>query len=145
MVRYPELVNSILEQGHIIGNHTMRHTKGTSVTDEVYFQSVHDFERNFHTELFRPPYGKTRVSQRNQLKQQFRIVMWSWLSYDYDVRVSVQTILKRASRIKKGDILVLHDNPKITERQKELLPQLLRLLKEKNFGSAIIPSLTSDV
>lgn len=145
MVRYPELVNAILEQGHRIGNHTMRHTKGVSVTDEVYLQSVGDFDRNFHTDLFRPPYGKMRLSQRKQLKRQFRIVMWSWLSYDYDIRVSLQTILERAKTIKKGDILVLHDNPKITERQKELLPQLLQLLHRKQFQSAVIPSSVSDV
>ncbi|ASS50206.1 MAG: hypothetical protein A3D31_11605 [Candidatus Fluviicola riflensis] len=145
MVRYPELVNAILEQGHRIGNHTMRHTKGTSVTNEEYLQSVQDFDRNFQTGLFRPPYGKMRVSQRRQMKQRFRIIMWSWLSYDYDTTVSVQTILKRAGKIKKGDIIVLHDNPKITERQKELLPLFLQLLQQKNLKSAVIPFSVSDV
>ncbi|MES2556336.1 MAG: polysaccharide deacetylase family protein [Bacteroidota bacterium] len=145
MVRYPELVNAIREQGHHIGNHTMRHTKGTSVTNEEYLKSVQDFDLHFHTELFRPPYGKMRWSQRQQLKQQFRIIMWSWLSYDYDSTVSVETILKRAQKIKKGDIIVLHDNPKITERQQELLPQFLQLLQQKNFRSVVIPPLVSDV
>jgi peptidoglycan/xylan/chitin deacetylase (PgdA/CDA1 family) len=145
MMRYPELVHSILDQGHKIGNHTMRHTKGTSVTNNVYLQSVDDFEQNFHSELFRPPYGKMRFSQRRLLKQHYRIVMWSWLSYDYDTSVSVQTILQRALTIKKGDIIVLHDNPKITERQKELLPQLLELLHRKNTRSEIIPPLASGV
>jgi peptidoglycan-N-acetylglucosamine deacetylase len=145
MVRYPELVQTILEQGHRIGNHTMRHTKGTSVTNEVYLQSVRDFNRNYPTELFRPPYGKMRWSQRTLLKQEFRIIMWSWLSYDYDTGVSVETILKRAGKIKKGAIIVLHDNPKITERQKELLPQFLELLQQKKFQSAVIPSLVSGV
>jgi len=145
MVRYPELVTTILEQGHRIGNHTMRHTKGTSVSNVDYMQSVHDFDHHFQTELFRPPYGKTRFSQRRQLKRQFRIVMWSWLSYDYDSAVSVETILKRAKKIKKGDIIVLHDNPKIATRQQTLLPQLLQLLQQKELQSIVIPSSVSGV
>lgn len=139
MVRYPELVTAILEQGHTIGNHTMRHTKGTSVTNTEYLESVNDFDRHFCTELFRPPYGKMRLSQRRLLRKRFRIIMWSWLSYDYDNGVSVKMILERAQKIKKGNIIVLHDNPKITERQKELLPQFLALLQRKQLTSVVIP------
>lgn len=59
--------------------------------------------------------------------------MWSWLSYDFDQNISVETILKKAKKIKPGDILVLHDNPKINEKQKELLPKLIKELKLANF------------
>lgn len=138
LLRYPELASRILEEGHAIGNHTMRHTKGTAVTDEVYFQSVDDFQSVQPVMLFRPPYGKTRHSQRKELKQRFRIVLWSWLSYDYDQRVPVERILRKARTIRKGDILVLHDNPKIAERQRELLPGLLAVLKEKGLTSEAI-------
>ncbi|MNR58721.1 hypothetical protein D3C85_1797910 [compost metagenome] len=64
--------------------------------------------------------------------------MWSWLSYDYDLSVSNERILDEAKRIKQGDILVLHDNAKITERQKLLLPPLFELLQKNGFRSEII-------
>ena len=64
--------------------------------------------------------------------------MWSWLSYDYDLSVSNERILSEAKRIKKGDILVLHDNAKIAERQKILLPELFQLLKKTGFSSEVI-------
>jgi peptidoglycan-N-acetylglucosamine deacetylase len=135
MKRYPEIVEEILSAGHTIGNHTMSHTKGTAVTDETYFESVNDFQEQYSATLFRPPYGKTRRSQRKALNQKFRIIMWSWLSYDYDKTVPVSRILRKAASIRKGDIIVLHDNPKIAERQKELLPKLLELIKRKGLRS----------
>jgi folylpolyglutamate synthase/dihydropteroate synthase len=68
-----------------------------------------------------------------EILQQYKIIMWSWLSYDYDTKTSVNTILKKAQKIRSGDILVLHDNPKIALKQKELLPKLIQVLKLKKF------------
>jgi peptidoglycan-N-acetylglucosamine deacetylase len=140
MKRYPEIIEAILAQGHRIGNHTMRHTKGSAVSDEVYFDSVSDFQEVYRTTLFRPPYGKAKRSQRKRLSEQFELIMWSWLSYDYDRRVPVERILRKAKSIRSGDIIVLHDNPKIADRQRELLPRLLDLLDEKGLGSEGIGS-----
>lgn len=145
MQRYPEIVALILAAGHAIGNHTMHHTNGSRVSDAVYVQSAVDFEAQFHTPLFRPPYGKMRRSQRIRLRHRYRIVMWSWLSYDFDRSVKIARILEKAKRIRPGDILVLHDNPKIADRQRELLPQLLNQLSEKGLQSeALIPLLWSS-
>jgi len=138
MKRYPGIIERILSEGHAIGNHTMRHTKGSAVTDAVYFDSVNDFQDVYPAVLFRPPYGKTRRSQRKHLSTRFRIVMWSWLSYDYDKNVPVERILKMAKSIRKGDIIVLHDNPKIMERQRELLPRLLELIEGKGLKSEVV-------
>lgn len=138
LVRYPEIAAEILAAGHTIGNHTMRHTKGTAVTDAEYYQSVEDFRLVNDTDLFRPPYGKMRPSQRRKLSRHFRIIMWSWLSYDYDAAVPVERILHKARTIKAGDILLLHDNPKIREKQQELLPKLLHYLREKGLHSRAI-------
>jgi len=58
--------------------------------------------------------------------------MWSWLSYDYDKSVPIKKILQKAEKqIKAGDILVLHDNEKVTARMKELLPKLIEIIKAK--------------
>ena len=64
--------------------------------------------------------------------------MWSWLSYDYDASVSVDTILKKAQKIKGGDILVVHDNIKSAERLKIILPELVSIIKSKGLEFDII-------
>jgi len=138
MLLYPELVHAILDEGHVIGNHTMRHTKGTSNNNATYFESVDDFDKLYTTNLFRPPYGKMRFKQRRALSKRFKIIMWSWLSYDYEQRIPIDRILRKAQSIQSGDIIVLHDNPKIAKRQQELLPQLLQQLQSRGFTSHAI-------
>jgi hypothetical protein len=65
--------------------------------------------------------------------------MWSWLSYDFDHSIPIETILSKAQKqIKAGDILVLHDNPKCADRVKILLPQLLDIISEKKLVFRVI-------
>ena len=61
--------------------------------------------------------------------------MWSWLSYDYDNKVAIKQILKTDQKeIKAFDIIVVHDNEKVEERLKELLPELVRVIREKGLS-----------
>lgn len=137
-IRHPELYQRIVSEGHVIGNHTMKHLNSVKTANEQYLASFREFEQIHPTKLFRPPYGRIKPSVAKEIGKTHRIIMWSWLSYDYDLNVSNERILSEAKRIKKGDILVLHDNAKIAERQKQLLPQLFQLLKEMGFRSEVI-------
>lgn len=141
VLRYPEIMTRILSEGHSVGNHTQNHLKGLRVDNHTYFEAVERFPKTYTTRLFRPPYGKMRIRQRRKLSASYHIIMWSWLSYDYDQTLPVNTILEKSEHIRKGDILVLHDNPKIADRQRELLPAFLQLLTHKGFTSQAIPML----
>jgi peptidoglycan-N-acetylglucosamine deacetylase len=140
LVRYPELAQRLIAEGHTIGNHTMRHSNGLKVSNKEYTYSVYDFQTVYRATLFRPPYGRMRKAQREQLQKEFRIIMWSLLTYDFDPSVSDEKILAKISTVKKGEIVVLHDNPKFQERLKRLLPEILELLKSKGFSSEAITS-----
>jgi peptidoglycan-N-acetylglucosamine deacetylase len=73
--------------------------------------------------------------QSARLTRKYKIVMWSWLSYDYDNKVAIKQILKTAQKeIKAVDIIVVHDNEKVEERLKELLPELVRVIREKGLS-----------
>lgn len=134
----PELFRRVLTEGHTIGNHTMKHLNSIKTDNETYLDSFRAFERTYSSRLFRPPYGRIKPSVAKEIGKTHQIIMWSWLSYDYDLSVSDERILDEAKRIKPGDIIVLHDNAKITERQKILLPQLFELLQKKGFRSEVI-------
>lgn len=137
--RYPEIFERIKAEGHAVGNHTMRHENAGKTKTQLYMQSIEEADHLIQSPLFRPPYGRLAPNQARTIAKRFQIVMWSWLSYDFDKSVSVADILQKADKqIQKGDVLVLHDNPKIAERQRELLPQLLHLLQQKGFQFAKI-------
>lgn len=136
--RYPEIAERIRNEGHEIGNHTQQHVNAFRVSREAYLDSYRAFENHSPTRLFRPPYGRIKKSLAEEILPTHKIILWSWLSYDYDLSVSNKTILKEVERVKKGDILVLHDNAKIAERQKILLPELFKKLAEMGFESKVI-------
>jgi peptidoglycan/xylan/chitin deacetylase (PgdA/CDA1 family) len=131
--KYPEIYARIIKDGHAVGNHTMYHNKARTSLKKEYFDSINKASDFIESTLFRPPYGRLPFTWEKSISKKYKIVMWSWLSYDFDQNISVETILKKAKKIKSGDILVLHDNPKINEKQKELLPKLIKELKLANF------------
>jgi hypothetical protein len=69
-----------------------------------------------------------------EILKEYKIIMWSWLSYDFDKTISIEKILINANSIKGGDILVFHDNLKSQERLKILLPKVVDLIRTKGLN-----------
>jgi peptidoglycan/xylan/chitin deacetylase (PgdA/CDA1 family) len=136
VVKYPEIYERILEEGHSVGNHTMRHENGLTTPFKYFKQSVVQASYNINSTLFRPPYGRLTWRQLHFLRKNYKIIMWSWLSYDFNQDVPVEAIVESAKfRLKEGDIAVFHDNPKSAERLKLILPEVLKHLIENNLKS----------
>jgi peptidoglycan/xylan/chitin deacetylase (PgdA/CDA1 family) len=122
----PEILGEIIKDGHAIGHHTMHHENGWKTTLNDYVGAVKQSGEFINSRLFRPPYGKITLAQSKKLRNEgFNIIMWTWLSYDFDTQVSAQKIVSKAKKIKGGDILVFHDNANDIEKTKELLPQII--------------------
>jgi len=137
--KHPELVQRISLEGHRIGNHSMRHEKGIKMDNNAYFESVREAQQYIDSPLFRPPYGRLKLSQTWKLKKEHQIIMWSWLSYDFDHSIPISRILSKAkSQIQSGDIIVLHDNPKCADRVKAILPELIKIIQKKQLGFSSI-------
>lgn len=131
---FPNVVNQITAQGHQIGNHTYFHDKGWRTKSDEYLKSIQLANKVLDTPLFRPPYGQIKFSLVPAIRKQgMRIIMWSWLSRDYDFKVSNQQIIESVNRIKGGDILVFHDSAKTQHRIEQLLHEILPMLLSKQF------------
>ena len=139
--KYPELMNRMVQEGHVIGNHTMKHENGNKTSKEDYLNSIQEAAKYIDSNLFRPPYGRLPVPYVSSIRKEYEIIMWTWLSYDFDENVSVDEILiKSQKQIKGGDILVLHDNLKIEAKIKELLPIFLDDLIARGYQFDVISS-----
>ena len=134
---HPELMQRMVQEGHAIGNHTMRHEKGTKVSKKEYIQSIREASKYIDSKLFRPPYGRLPMVFGRTIRKNYQIIMWSWLSYDYDKTVPITQIIEEAHRIKPGDVLIVHDNEKVKDRIKVLLPQLIKIIREKGLNFAV--------
>ncbi len=139
VLKHEELFQRIIDDGHALGNHTMRHERGTRTSLKDYLKSVNQAGELIPSELFRPPYGRMTLRQAWSLRKTYRIIMWSWLSYDYDHSVSIESVLSNAEKdIQGGDIFVFHDNIKSFERLRKILPQFLDIAKSKGLNFALI-------
>lgn len=138
VLRYPEVFEKVVQDGHRIGNHLMKHENGFKTGVKRYYRSFLETHDLLNTPLFRPPYGRMKKCLDEKLKDKVEIVMWTWLAKDYDPDVAPEKILQAAEKIRPGDILVFHDNPKATVNLKATLQPIIQLLKQKGYVFATL-------
>jgi len=89
--------------------------------------------------LFRPPYGRLTWPLLRQLRPQYRVVMWSLLTRDYDPGLVPERALRLAlAATRPGDIIVLHDSRKASRSLRFLLPRLLAHYRERGYDFAAL-------
>ncbi len=124
--KHPDLFDSLIENGHRIGNHTYNHLNGWKTADETYLENVSRCQQLMQTNLFRPPYGRGKRSQYAELRKDYEIIMWDVLSGDFDLRVSPEECLRNAVKYtRNGSIIVFHDNLKAIPRVTYALPRAI--------------------
>ena len=135
--RYPGVIAQIMDEGHVIGNHTYHHFNGAKTTNKIYLEEIRKgreaLERiGVRTTLFRPPYGRMKYEQLKAVRKNNRIVMMDVIGGDFDPKLNgrqvAQNVLKN---YRKGSIILLHDSPKAWERLRIALPEILNHLYER--------------
>jgi peptidoglycan-N-acetylglucosamine deacetylase len=141
--QYPDMYKRIIDEGHSVGNHTYNHANGSKTKTAAYIQDINEAVKYIDSKLFRPPYGRINAFQAKLLLQKdtpYKIVMWTVLSGDFDVKLSKQRCLKNVlSNVSNGSIIVFHDSEKASERLMYTLPIVLEKLKNKGFIFEKIP------
>ncbi len=144
--KYPELVNQILAEGHIIGNHSYSHSKNfgfftsEKITSEL--NKTKDLLKQItgkETLLFRPPFGVTNPNIKKALKTtHYQSIGWSKRSLD-TTNISQEKILNRiTANLQKGDVILLHDS---SEKSVAVLEQLLLFLQSRQMQSVPVDRL----
>jgi peptidoglycan/xylan/chitin deacetylase (PgdA/CDA1 family) len=125
--QHPELTRKILEDGHIISNHTMNHKLLTKMNREEAIEELKSFNDlmlekfNYQVKYFRPPHGRFNLKTNNILNElNLKCIMWSLLSYDFKNRIEK---VKYAidNFLKANSVIVFHDNAKSNEIIEEAL------------------------
>jgi peptidoglycan-N-acetylglucosamine deacetylase len=115
--QHPALYQRILDEGHAVGNHTMRHLRGWQTPLHTYLKDVQSAATLVQTNLFRPPYGRITRQQAKALGSSYKLVMWSLLTKDYDPKASQSDIRMRIKKgLFPGAIVVFHDSIKAQPR-----------------------------
>ena len=126
VLRYPETYQSILDAGHLTGNHSFNHLSGWKTDNKEYYENVLLCSNYVPSKWFRPPHGKISPMQIQTLKKEFTIVMWSVMSYDFDPEIDVESCIRKVlDNTNDGAIIVFHDSKKAVDK---MLPTLEKTL-----------------
>ena len=143
VLKYPKIFQEVKHRGHAVGNHTFNHLKGTEKTVKEYVDNVGKAHEYIHSKLFRPPHGRITLSQVNKLKADFKIIMWDFITYDFDRQVTSTEILKEVKiRSRNGSVVIFHDSLKARKNVLEALPEALRYWKKEGYEVKALHELT---
>jgi len=94
---------------------------------------------SYPQKLFRPPYGRLTWPVLRALRPEYRIIMWSLLTRDYDPDLAPERALRLTlAATRPGDIVVLHDSRKASRSLRFLLPRLLAHYSELGYEFAAL-------
>ncbi|MCD8325159.1 MAG: polysaccharide deacetylase family protein [Lachnospiraceae bacterium] len=112
-LEYPELIEHMQEEGHLIGNHTYSHVELSAVGQEVFLEELAKtsqvLEEMTGEEIIyvRPPYGEWN-KEIEELCGMFP-VLWDVDSLDWYSK-NTDTVIRRVlADVEEGDIILMHD------------------------------------
>jgi peptidoglycan/xylan/chitin deacetylase (PgdA/CDA1 family) len=128
--KHPEVFESIVAQGHTVGNHTFHHSRAFSMSRKDYFTDIDLASTSNPAKLFRPPHGQLYPWYMGKLKERFdKVVFWDVMPMDYDSTLSGEKVADNAIRyVRNGSVIVFHDSLKAKDRLVEALPRTIDYL-----------------
>lgn len=137
--KYPELYKEVLRRGHRVGNHTMHHIQGLHVDCPAYVEDVAEAAGYIESDLFRPPHGWLKKSQRKALLERYKIVMYDLVTRDYSKRLDAAQVFRNVKRYARpGSIVVFHDSLKSLPRLFDALPKSIEWLRDQGYEFGLI-------
>lgn len=142
----PELVKRMVEEGHIVGNHTYHHPDMSKISDKAAFQKEMDDTAALYKEVtgqempmyYRPPQGKYSTANLKMAKELgYSTFFWSlaYVDWNVDAQPSHEEAFKKLTgRVHPGAVVLLHNTSKTNG---EILDELLCKWEEMGytFGS----------
>jgi len=138
----PDIISRMINEGHIVGNHTMSHPDMTICSSEDSFSKelfkVEEIYKSITGQemkkYYRPPYGKyneTNLKMAQNLG--YKTIFWSLAYKDYDDKnqpSKEMAFSKLVSRIHNGSIILLHNTSKTNSL---ILDELIKKYRDMGF------------
>lgn len=133
--KYPDLFQQIIDEGHLVGNHTHNHISGFRHTVRDYMFNVEKANAYIRSHFFRPPHGWMRLAQYAWLSRRYKVVMWDVVTRDYSKWMTPDDIVNNVKRyVRNGSIITFHDSLKAIDKLHTALPQSLQWLTEQGYA-----------
>ena len=138
----PELVRRMVDEGHIVGNHSFSHPDMTKISNEQFQEEMKKNEELFFEitgmdmpKEFRPPQGKYNGDVLTWAKNMgYKTYFWSlaYVDWDVDKQPSKEEAFdKLLKRVHPGSIVLLHNTSKTNA---DILDELLTKWEEMGYS-----------
>ena len=131
----PDLIKRMVEEGHIVGNHTFHHPDMSKIAEMTSFQNLYkETTGQDLPKYYRPPQGKyseQNLKQANELG--YKTVFWSLAYVDWYTDkqpTHEQAFEKLVPRIHPGAVVLLHSTSKTNA---EILDELLTKWEQQGY------------
>ncbi len=129
---YPDALRRAHELGMEIGNHTMNHSRLTSISSSAVMSQINSNANvvenvtGVRPQLVRPPYGSYNNSVISAAGLPF--ILWSIDTLDWKTRNAQKTVNAVLSEVSDGDIILMHDLYLPTVQATQILvPRLIEM------------------
>ena len=148
----PELVKRMVEEGHIVGNHTLHHPDMSAITDQAAFTAeITGLEEKFTAltgqpmqKFYRPPQGKFSEENLRQAQELgYTTMFWSLAYVDWytdNQPTDEQAFAKLLPRVHNGAVVLLHST---SETNARILDELLTKWEELGYSFGSLTDLIS--
>jgi len=135
VVSHPDIHNDILTSGHAVGSHGYDHLNVWETDYTLYIENIYKTKEIISGNLFRPPYGKITRKFLKYITNEYRLVLWSLLSFDYEKNITAAECLEHLKkRTRPGDIVVFHDSKKVPFNIVPLIEEYIDFCRNKGWS-----------
>ncbi|UHA76306.1 polysaccharide deacetylase family protein [Paenibacillus sp. 481] len=153
--QYPQIVRRMVDEGHMIGNHSMSHPLLTKLSMPAFTTQVLNTEHiieqviGYKPRFFRPPYGAINEEQlRWAGKHGYIVVNWDVDSKDWKGLSGAEIEQLVMSNVEPGSIVLQHagGSPQNGYLRGTLLalPRIIKKLQAKGYDFVTVPDLFHD-
>ena len=150
IVRNPELVQRMKDEGHLVCNHTAKHPDMTKITDiDLFANQLSRLEKAYceltgeeMAKIYRPPKGRfseENLKFANELG--YKTIFWSFAYADWDNNKQMscdKALEKLLAHTHNGEILLLHPT---SQTNAEILDRFLTELEKEGYRFGCINEL----
>ncbi len=142
IIKNKNLVQKIIDTGHVVANHTLKHKDMTKIKNKEEFKKeLESLESLYYEEFgvempkyYRPPEGKFNEDNLVWAKELgYKTVMWSFAYADWDNGKQPQkeyAMKKIMDNIHNGEVMLLHPT---SNTNVQVLKEVIKELKNQGF------------
>jgi peptidoglycan/xylan/chitin deacetylase (PgdA/CDA1 family) len=139
--KHPKLLKQILDEGHVVGNHTYNHAYvfSKSAAEKQVTEGQDAIEKIIGKKpnYFRPPFGVMTPEIASAIKKErCTVIGWDLRSQDGRIRTKEATIKRVKAHLKKSTVLLFHDTNPTTP---DALREIIHLCKQNGMKIVSLP------